>query len=262
MDFDSLATGQFVRFMLVLFRMAGILLVTPLLGGPHLALRVRVLIAVALSVAIYPLVPLPEAGAPTEGARLALGLAGELCVGLLCGFVVNLIFVAARMAGALLSTTMGTGLAEMLNPTVELEAPVIGRFYTMFAVVVFFAVNGHHVLLAGLVKSFERVPLMGAAVRPGMVTTLAGLLGDMFVVMLRIAAPTFVVLFLVTVVLGVVSRIVPRGNAAILGFPLTACVGIVAMTLTLGAAAIFLGDSFTWAVNEVDGVLRFMAPRP
>jgi flagellar biosynthetic protein FliR len=261
MDFDKIATEQFVRFMLVLCRVGGILLVTPLLGGPHLALRVRVLIAAAISVAVYPLVPLTGAAAPTEGARLVLGLAGELCVGLVCGFVVNMVFVAARMAGSLLSTTMGTGLTEMMNPTAETQLPVLSEFYTLFAVVAFFAVNGHHVLLAGLVRSFERVPLMGAGLRPGMVTEMAGLLGDMFVLMIKLAAPTLAVLFVMTVALGVVSRIVPQGNVAILGFPLTACAGMVAVSLTLAAAAMFLGDSATWAMNQVDVMLRLMAGR-
>jgi len=261
MDLDGAASEQLVRFMLVLFRIGGVLLVTPLLGGPHLAVRVRVLIAVAMAAAVYPLVAGAGLAATAEGWRLALGLGGELCTGLVCGFVVNLVFVAARMAGTLLSSYMGTGLAEMLNPTVETGMPILGQFYTLFAVVVFFAVNGHHVLVSGLVRSFERVPLMGATFRPGMAGTLAGLMGDMFVLMIRLAGPTLVVLVLVMLALGAVSRIVPRTDVVILGFPLTVCAGIVVMSLALGATALFLGDSCAWAVNQMDAMLRFMAGR-
>jgi len=262
MDFERLATEQFVTFVLVLCRISGIFLVTPLLGGSQMPWRLRVFLSVALSVAVYPLVTLPGVSVPTQGARLVLGLTGELCVGLVCGFVVNVVFVAAQMGGALLSRYMGTALAEVLNPLFEPQLPILGQFYYMFALVVFFAVNGHHILLAGLVKTFDRVPLMGVEFRPGMVASLTGLLGDMFVLMIKIAAPTFVVLFLVTAALGVVSRIVPQTSVVILGFPLTVCLGLVVASLTLAAAAALLGDSFAWVMNQMDLMLRFMVPRP
>jgi flagellar biosynthetic protein FliR len=262
MDFETLATGQFITFVLVLSRISGIFLVTPLLGGSPVPWRIRVLLSVALSVAVYPLVTLPATAVPTQGARLVLGLGGELCVGLLCGFVVNIVFVAARMGGALLSRYMGTALAEVINPLFEPQLPILGEFYTMFALVVFFAVNGHHVLLAGLVRTFDRVPLMGVQFRPGMVTALAGLLGDMFVLMVKLAAPTFAVLFLVTVALGIVGRIVPQINVVILGFPLTVCLGLVVASLTLAVAAAFLGDSFAWVMKQLDLMLRLMTARP
>jgi flagellar biosynthetic protein FliR len=198
---------------------------------------------------------------PRSAAHLVFGLAGELAVGIICGFVVNIVFVAAQMAGELLSRQIGTSLAQVINPLFESQFPIFGEFYYMFALVVFVAVNGHHVLLAGLVNTFERVPLMGAAFHAGMVEKAAGLMGDMFILMIRLAAPAFAALFLVTIALAIIARTVPQIHVLLIGFPLQVCLGLIVMSLALAGTAVVLGGSFSWAMREMDRILRFMIPR-
>ena len=258
MELGGLATAHFVGFLLVLFRLSGTFAILPLLGGSLVPWRVRVFIAVALSFAIYPVVNSGGVVMPMDLSRLVLGLAGELLVGMVCGFVVNLVFVAAQMAGTFLSNLMGLEIAEVMNPLFQTELPIFGGFYCVFAVVVFFAVNGHHILLAGLVKTFERVPLMGIHLHPGSIAALTALMGDMFVLMIRLAAPTFVAIFLVEVVLGIVARTVPQVNVLVAGFPLKICVGLLVTAAALAAAASLLTDSFSWIMGRLALLLRFM----
>lgn len=257
----GLLTAQFIRFVLVLFRISGIFVITPMLGGSRVPWRLRVLLAVAVSAAIFPLVKTASVVLPSNAAQLVLGIAGELAVGVVCGFVVNIVFVAAQMGGALISRQMGTALAQVINPMFEAQVPLFGQFYYMFALVVFMAVNGHHMLLSGLLSTFERVPLMGAQFHVGMVAKMTVLMGDMFVLMIKLAAPTFAALFLVTVVLGIIARTVPQIHVLIIGFPLKACVGFVVTAVALAGTAALLGRSFTWILQELEQVVRFMVPR-
>jgi flagellar biosynthetic protein FliR len=215
---------------------------------------------VALSFAIYPLVGAAPVVVPTELSALALGLAGELAVGLICGFFVSLVFVGAQMAGEFVSRHMGVSLAEVINPLFESQLPIFGEFYFMFALVVFVSVNGHHVLLAGLLKTFDRVPLMSVHLHAGLVTLVSGLMQDMFLLMIKLAAPTFVALFLVTIALGIIARTVPQINVMIMGFPLQVLLGLTITALALGGAATLLDQSFAWIMREVDAGVRLMAP--
>ena len=260
MDLTTWGIEQFMRFLLVLFRISGIFVITPVLGGSQVPWRVRVFLAIALSFAIYPMVAGSTVAMPTDWPHLLVGIAGELAVGLICGFVVNLVFVAAQMGGTLLSRHMGTALARVINPLYESPVPVFGQFYYLFAVVVFVAVNGHHVLIAGLVKTFDRIPLMGAEFHAGMVVKMSELMGDMFILMVKLAAPTFVALFLVTVALGIIARTVPQIHVLIIGFPLKVLLGLVVTSLALAGAASLLRDSFAWAMHQLDIVLHFMVP--
>jgi flagellar biosynthetic protein FliR len=255
-----MAVRNFLTFVLVLFRLSGIFIVAPIVGGAAVPWRIRVFLAIALSFAIYPLVAASPVVVPTELSRLVLGLAGELGIGLVCGLMVSLVFVAAQMAGEFISRQMGTSFAEMINPLFESPSSVFGNFYFMFAMVVFVLVNGHHVLVAGLVKTFDRVPLMGVHLHAGLVGLFGGLMQDMFVLMIKLAAPTFVALFLVTIALAFIARSVPQMNVMLVGFPLQVMLGLVIMALALGSAATLLDHSYGWVVKEIDVAARFMTP--
>jgi len=258
---ETLLTQHFLRFVLVLFRLSGIFVITPFLGGTQVPRRVRVLLAVVASLAVYPVVSTAGVRVPTAWAPLAVGLASELAVGLICGFVVSIVFAAAEMGGAFLSRHMGTALAQVINPLYEAPTPIFGQFFFMFAVVVFVAVNGHHVLLEGLVGTFSRVPLMGAHFQVGMVPLVSGLVTDMFILMVKLAAPTFVALFLVTIALGIIARTVPQINVLIIGFPLKVSLGLVVTSLALAGVAAVMTDSFGWILVQLNRVVQFMTPR-
>ena len=52
MDLSDAAVQQFLKFVLVLFRLSGIFVITPVFGGPHVPRRIRALLAVGLSFAV------------------------------------------------------------------------------------------------------------------------------------------------------------------------------------------------------------------
>ncbi len=261
MDLSDAAVQQFLKFMLVLFRLSGVFVITPVFGGMAVPWRIRGLLAVGLSFAVFPLVSAATAAPlPTELSRIVLGLAGELGIGLMCGFIVSLVFVAAQMAGEFVSRQMGTTLAEVINPLYESPAPIFGEFYFLFALVVFVGINGHHALIAGLVQTFDRVPLMGVHPHAGLVPLAAGLMQDMFVLMIKLAAPAFTALFLVTIALGIVARTVPQMNIMFVGFPIQVLVGLLVTALALGGAATLIERNFDVILRRVDVAVRLVAP--
>ncbi len=258
MDLTDAAIREFLTFVLVLCRLGGIFMVAPVLGGPAVPKRVRALIAVALAFSLTPMVaPVPEA--PTEMSKLVLGVLGEVGIGLVCGFIVSLSFAAAQMAGELIARQMGVSLGEIMNPLYESETPIFGQFYFLFALVVFVAINGHYVLVSGLVHSFERVPLMGAHFHAGMATMMGSLMQEMFVLVIKLAAPAFAALFLVTIALALAARALPQVNIMFVGLPLPVLVGLLVTGLALGGAATLLEKHLDVVARQVDAAVRFMA---
>ena len=260
MDVTDVAVQNFLKFALVLARLTGIFAIVPVFGAAAVPRRVRALLAAALAFAVYPLVAETPVTVPAELSRIVLGLAGELCVGLVCGFVASLGFYAAQMAGEFISRQMGTSFGEIMNPLYESQTPIFGEFFFLFAIVVFVAVNGHHVLVAGIVRTFERVPLMGFHPHAGLVPLVSGLMQDMFVLMIRLAAPAFTALFLVTIVLGIIARVVPQMNVLFVGFPLQVMLGLLVIALALGSVAMVIDRNLGVVSRQLDAAVRLMSP--
>ena len=107
-------------------------------------------------------------GAPLPGEPLAFALtgAGEVLTGMILGFVLTLLFAAIQVAGQMLDMQSGFGMINVFNPALETQFPVFGFFLFIVAVLFLFATNGHHVMIRGLVSTFDRIPVGGFVARP------------------------------------------------------------------------------------------------
>src|SRR5215813_5448486 len=105
-------------FLLVLGRTSALVIGAPFWGGPSSPKIIRVVVAVGLSVAIYPFVPLQAAAGqePPSLIILLLALGREVLIGLAIGWTAQLLFAAMRLAGQLVEVKMGIGLTQLIDP--------------------------------------------------------------------------------------------------------------------------------------------------
>jgi flagellar biosynthetic protein FliR len=127
---------------------------------------------------------------------------------------------------------MGFGVATLIDPATRAYAPLLGTFLNLLAVVIFFAIDGHHLLIRGLAHSFELVPL-GVPLTEFNIAAVITHFGSMFVYAAAIAAPVVVSLFLLDVALGVVARTMPQVNVFIVSIPLKIFIGLAVFALSL-----------------------------
>lgn len=232
-------------FMLVLFRMSGVFIFAPMFSGAAIPARVKVLLALSLSVCIYPLIP-PQMPVQLSVWGMAFAVGGEVLIGLVIGYAAMLPLLAMQMAGQLIGQQLGLGLAEVINPDFEDPSQVMGQLLLLIALVVFLLLDGHHAVLAALVHSFEHVPLAGYTPEGRMLSVVVGLLGAMFELAVRVAAPLLCLVFLETVALGFLARTVPQMNILSLGFPVRIVLGLGLMVVAVAA----MGHAFADAIRE------------
>ena len=222
--------------LLVIFRVSGLMIFAPVFGSNVVPLRVRILLAFVIGVAIYPL--LHGVGAvSTEGLRLDLYalaplVALEVLVGLVIGLVASLPLIAMQMGGLLMGQQMGLGFATFYDPNVEDDADLVGQLYFFVALVIFLSMSGLDIVLQSLLNTFTHVPTGTLAFSEGVLALMLGMLLSAFEISLRVSAPVLAILFLQSIALGYVSRTVPQLNILSLGFPLR---------LILGFAVMFMG---------------------
>lgn len=223
-------------FLLVLVRSSAIFLGSPVLGNQLVPARVKVGLAFILAAIATPLllgrgVPVP---AMSDWWGLLSALASELALGLVIAFAAQMLFTSMQFAGQLVGLQMGFGMANVYDPGSQAQVTVTAQFFTTLGMLLFLLVDGHHWIVAALMRSFEVVPL--GAFRVGAAPALGFMLDGMaqlFVVALGLAAPILGVLFLGELALGFVARIMPQMNVFVAAFPVKILLGFVTLLVAL-----------------------------
>ncbi|OJV60184.1 MAG: flagellar biosynthetic protein FliR [Cellulomonas sp. 73-145] len=185
-------------------------------------------VALGLGLALVVQARLPRV-ATTSVAPLVGDVALQALIGLALGFLVWLVFAAVQSAGGLIDLFGGFQLATAFDPLNLVNGATFARLYQLLVVALLVASDAHHVMLLGLVRSFDSLPIgMGLAPAALAKASISGLTG-MTVSALQIAGPLIVVLFLADVGLGLLTRVAPALNAFAMGFPLK-----ILLTVSLG----------------------------
>ena len=220
-----------VRFGLLLVRPGMLVLVAPALGGSYAPTQIKVAITVLLALVLAPTVAVPAAG---SDVALTLIIAREIVIGLSLGLAVRAIIAAAELGGHLGGYQIGFSYAATIDPASGVRNSVITSLYGLLALLAFFAVNGHHQILRALVVSYEGLPIGGGHVDASILTGVRQILGLIFTVGVRLAAPLVLVLLIVELAVGLVSRSAPSLNFMVVGYPVRLIVGLLVLAAMVG----------------------------
>lgn len=231
-----------------LLRIGALWMVLPVFGSGVVPTRVRLILALATTLMVLPLLP-PHAPPPTFAAAWWLGCAQQIAIGVCMGFLLLFIFEAVLLGGQLVAMAMGLGFAEMSDPLRGVSSPVISQYFSIVATLLFLALGGHLLAFDWLVRSFSSHPFGAALPASEAVWTLLLWGGQIFAGAVKIALPATMALLLVNLSFGVISRSAPSLNLLAIGFPAALLFGLVMLFFSIPLLAqVFAGLlSQTWA---------------
>lgn len=238
--------------MLAGVRMIAFLVVAPPFSSNAFPLRIKGMLAIGLAIAVAPRVGGSYESMDTGPYVVALLMEGA--IGALLGFLVMVVFAALQSAGNLIDLFGGFQLAQAFDPQMSINGAQFTRLFQMTSLALLFASDGYQLIISGLARSFDALPLGAALDLTQPVQALTGAVTQMFVASLQIAGPLIVVLFLADAGLGLLTRVAPALNAFSLGFPLK-----ILLTLMLGSVAFvtlpaIVGSVTRAAVDMIMGV--------
>jgi flagellar biosynthetic protein FliR len=215
-----------------LLRALALLSSMPVLGTRMVPTRVRVGLALLLALAMQAVLPPMPVVALDSPAALAL-VAQQLVVGVTLGLAVRMVFAAVEFAGEVMGLQMGLNYAGFFDPASASQGTVTGRLFGTLVAWLYIVVNGHLVVLAALVRSFETFPVSTRplAVLQQLQPQTWG--AEIFTLGLWLALPLITMLLFVNLVLGVISRVASQMNVFAVGFPITLGVGLLGILATL-----------------------------
>lgn len=135
-------------------RIGGAMMLMPVFGSSHVPVRIRLIFTLMLAILAAPLMPQMPAVDPFSFD--ALIFAGQqVFIGAVMALLLDILFAVFTTLGQILSMQMGLGMAVMNDPVNGVGVPEIGKYYQLFALLLFLALDGHLVALDILVNSFK-----------------------------------------------------------------------------------------------------------
>lgn len=249
----TISSAFLTTLLLVSLRLTGIFLFTPLFLSVNVPVQVRGAFVVALS--FFLAINLPVVHTVENIHSLLAASVSELLLGVVLAFGISAVFALFSFGGRLLDVQMGFGVANLIDPSTNTQAPLLGTFLQMMAVFAFFLVNGHHMLIRGLFYSFNSIP-PGEAGMAVDITQIVAQFGLMFSYGLVVVAPVVVTLLLLDIGFAVVSRTMPQVNMFIVGMPIKVFAGILVLAISLNYLGPFLGKAFSAIFVYWDEVIQ------
>jgi len=261
LDLSLLTVNTVIAFLLVLFRLAGMLVSAPLFNMRAIPMQAKVGLAVTMALLLFPL-HTANLALPKDLIQFAAMAIQETILGLLIGYAAGLVFTALQMAGEYMSMQMGLSVANILDPITQTQTPVIGQFFFYLAALVFLTMNIHHGLIAAVDRSFTWLPLGKFIGDPGVMSAslmterFIKLTGDMFIMALMIGVPVMGILLVTELALSFVAKVMPQMNIFMVAIPMKVALGLLLIMISLPYLSAMLGDQYSNMVQILLGLYK------
>lgn len=259
-EFLSYGAERLQAFLLVNFRVGGLLLAAPIIGRGSLPTVVKLGLGVTLAIFMMPLIfnaPLPAFHSIVD--LTAMGIK-ELLIGVLIGLIMKLLFYSAQAAGSIVGFQSGLSIANIIDPSTRENVNIVGEIWFVIASVIFLAINGHLLIISGFADSYRIVPLGTAVFGADALDLIMRISTILFSMALKFAAPVLVTVFLVDVTMGVLARTIPQMNIFVIGIPIKITVSLLMLAVSLPVFAWVLTKMTEFLDRHLDALLMTLAP--
>ena len=246
-----------LQYFLASLRIGAFLLSAPLFGARWLPLQIRIIMAFAMGAAVVGLVPVMDVNTLTSSTGVVL-IFIEIAIGLTAGLTLTIWFAAMLLAGEKIASSSGLGYAAQVDPTTGANTPVVSQILYLFLLVIFISVDGHLIAIATMI-SYRILPV-GSPVAPDvMIAAGIGAAGSMFLSAAIIMLPIAMVLLMINVTVGIISRSAPTLNLFSFGFPITLISVFILLYVSVGGFGASAQDLIDSGLSYVQTMIGDLA---
>lgn len=247
------------NFLLIVARIASFFVTLPITSARGVPNVIKVFFALVVSYLIFLSRDFSKLAVDSSSSlRLFLLVGGEVFTGLVLGFVVLLFFAVFRMAGELADIKIGLSMAGIFDPQFGSSVTLLSQFYYLLAIIVYFALNGHHHLFLAISHSFALVPLGESVFSDVTVRLLFESFYYIWVMAFQIAAPVVAAILITDISLGLISKTVPQLEVFMIGLPLKFFLGLFVIYLTLPYFSLLMEDIFSRLYVDLINIMESM----
>ena len=249
----SLLPALAATFMLVFARVGAMVMLLPGFGESNIPVRVKLAIALLLTLIILPLHRAAYQVDLTSMAALGVLMVHEIAIGIVLGATARVTLAALAVAGSVIAQQLGLGFVTAVDPTQGQQGVLIGNFLSILGMTLLFATDTHHLVIAAINESYK-IFAPGQLMPSGDVAALATrAFATAFKIGMQLSAPFLVFGLVFNIGLGVLARLMPAMQVYFVGVPLSIMIGFLIFALVLtGMMATYL--------NYFIGVMHELTP--
>jgi flagellar biosynthetic protein FliR len=238
-------------FILAFARIGSMVMLLPGLGESNIPVRIKLSIALLLTLIILPLHRNAYQVDMQSLTALLVLMLHEIVIGIVLGATARVTLSALQVAGAVIAQQMGLGFVTAVDPTQGQQGVLVGNFLTLLGVTMLFSTDTHHLVLSALNDSYK-IFSPGEIVGSGDVAALAtAAFAAAFKIGLQLSAPFLVFGLVFNIGLGVLARLMPQMQVYFVGVPLSIFAGFLIFGLVIAAMMGTFLDYFTGVMHEM-----------
>jgi flagellar biosynthetic protein FliR len=238
-------------FVLLLGRVTAFIAVLPVFSHAGTPMILRAGMALALTVFFAMLLPAPPAVGGVHWAVATWLLVGEILCGLALGLAARLVYLGVQQAGRIIDRQMGFAIASIVDPATGEQVESVSLLFEITFLLFFLAVGGHRLLILIIGRSYEVFPAAATPNFAQMAEAVTSAGSEMLLFALKLSAPMLAAFIVLSVVLGILARVLPEMNILLASFPLRIGLGLL-------MAAALMPAVHDFAVNLAHWLSRYL----
>ncbi len=254
-----LSPANLIIFMLVMARLSGMIAAAPFFSTIQAPFQAKAILVFLTGFIMYPMVAATMSGSIAAGVidmpALIVLITKEVMIGAVIGFCANLIFIGVQMAGHILAMQMGLSISDVLDPLTQQNVPVLGQFYMFIASLTFIFINGHIWLFSSIYDSYKVIPINYDFIFTGpLIEKIVFFSGQIFHIAFELIVPIYAVLIITAMVLGFMSKSLPRMNVFMVALPVKIFIGLALICMFTMQSSTFLAGIMETFLKNIDNM--------
>ncbi|MTI45236.1 flagellar biosynthetic protein FliR [Roseibium hamelinense] len=239
-------------FLLMFARLGTMIMLLPALGESSIPTRIRLTIALAVTLVLYPMAaPLYPGNLMGNLPFLLALLAMEMVIGFAIGLCAKLITSALTTAGMIMASQSGMAFALGTDVANQgQQGALFGNYLSILGITLVFSTDTHYLVIAALHDSFELFP-------PGTLIPVSDFsqyavqtVADVFSVAMRMSAPFIVVGIVFYFGLGLLNKLMPQLQIFFIAMPVNITLGLLLLVVLISSLMTFYLDHFQQALGK------------
>ena len=259
LNWSVMTEAQILLFALILLRMTAYIVSSAIFGSPTVNTPVKILLSITLTMILFPVVRSGSVNYDLISNEI-IGLAvRELLIGLSLGFLTRMFFFVVTMTGDLVSVSVGLSASQLYNPMLGMQGSTVDQFYSTIGTLIFFSINGHHMLINAIAQSYDLVPVGVMHLNIGPYAEMAMWGQNAILMAIKMCAPIFVTILLVNVAMGILGRAVPQINVLVTSMPVTIMLGMAVVFICMPLLALEMNGLMDVTAEKLFQVMKGLA---
>jgi len=236
---DHFLLSQIFAFLLIFCRVGSMFMVVPGFSEAYVTPRLRLAIGLGLSLLLTPLLQDSLPATPPGFGIMSLMIISEVLIGVFLGLIVRMLLSSMHVAGTAIATQSSLALASVFDVSNGGQSAIISNFLAITAITCFFALNLDHLLIGGVVDSYNVFQIGNLPIIGDMSMTLTRIASDAFMVGVQLSAPWLIFSLLFYLFGGLLTRIMPNFQIFFVLIPPQIMIAFFLLLITLSTMMMY-----------------------